>query len=73
MRRISISVVTFAILALAALPVQAQNSKGKFLRAQNRIPNQYIVVFKDAAVGSSNVASLARGLARPHSAIPDHV
>lgn len=73
MRRISIFTVTFAFVALVALPVQAQNSKGKFLRAPNRIPNQYIVVLKDAAVGSNDITPLARNLARAHGGVPDHI
>lgn len=73
MRRISMSIVTFAFLALVALPVHAQNSKGKFLRAPNGIPNQYIVVFNDAAVGSSDITPLAQSLARAHGGVPDHI
>jgi len=72
MRR-SIFIVTFAFMALVALPVHAQNSKGKFLKAPNAIPNQYIVVFKDAAVGSSDITPLARSLARAHGGVPDHI
>ena len=76
MRRISIRLVAFAfpaLMAIVALPVLAQNSKGKFLTAPNGIPNQYIVVFKDAAVGSSDITPLAQSLARAHGGVPDHI
>ena len=73
MRRISIIIVAFAFPALVALSVHAQNSRGKFLEAPNAIPNQYIVVFKDAAVGSSDITPLARSLARAHGGVPDHI
>ena len=61
MRRISITIVTFAfaaLMALVALPVHAQDSKGKFLKSPNAVPNQYIVVLKDAVVGSSDITPL---------------
>ena len=73
MRRISIIVVAFAFPALVALSVHAQNSRGKFFQVPNAIPNQYIVVFKDAAVGSSDITPLAQNLARAHGAVPDHI
>jgi len=56
-----------------ALPVHAQNSKGKFLQGPNAIPNQYIVVFKDDVVGSSDITPLAQSLARTHGGVPDHI
>src|SRR6185295_3186115 len=72
MRRISITIVTLAFPMLVALSVHAQNSRGKFLQVPNRIPNQYIVVLKDA-VGSGDITPVARGLARAHGGVPDHI
>jgi hypothetical protein len=66
-------IVAFAFPVLVALTVHAQNSKGKFLQVPNAIPNQYIIVFKDSAIGLSNVASLAHGLARAHGGVPEHI
>ena len=76
MRRISITIVTFAfpvLMALVALPINAQDSKGKFLKVPNAVPNQYIVVFKDAVVGSVDITPLAHSLSRAHGGVPDHI
>ena len=76
MRRISITIVTFAfpvLMALVALPINAQDSKGKFLKVPNAVPNQYIVVFKDAVVGSADITPLAHSLSRAHGGTPDHI
>jgi len=73
MRRISITIVTFAFAALMALPIHAQNSKGKFRHVPNAIPNQYIVVFKDAPGGANDITPAARSHARAHGGEPDYI
>ena len=60
--------VTFFVLVISSMTPQvqsralaAQGTEAKFLKSENGIPNQYIVVFKED-VASANVASLTAEL-----------
>lgn len=71
------TVVTLAVavtfLVLGVVPAGAQgHSQGKFRRAENAIPNSYIVVLKDD-LPKAAVADVAADLARAHGGETRHV
>jgi hypothetical protein len=78
MRRVLLLFVAVAVCALALWPAfvggqsQAQQSQGKFRKAERAIPDQYIVVLKDDAA-ARGVGPLAAELARAHGGAAQHV
>jgi subtilisin family serine protease len=68
-------VITLSVLTLTPPQTQAQNrtppAPGKFRRAQDRIPGQYVVVLKEDLPGP-DVAAAAADLARAHGGTVRH-
>ncbi|MFC7614621.1 S8 family serine peptidase [Actinokineospora soli] len=74
LRRLAVAGTAAAAAALAMLSQPATAAEGTVLGVDNptKIPNSYIVVFKDSAVGALGVDSATSRLAREHGARVDY-